>query len=251
MPRFSRKAGVSGVYHVVVRGINKEMLFVDDDDDLYFLHLISKYKNECDFKVLAFCLMSNHAHLLIRIRDGLPGDIMQKILLSYSHYFNLKYERSGHLFQNRYFSAPVDNEAYLINVLKYIVYNPVEAKIVAKPMDYRWSSISEFYGMESSITDTEEIISLFPDKASLYTLLEQELSSDEEQTIILPKTVVTDKEVYEMAKKMSGCSTAREYRGLSKEDRAKFVSALRAKGIPVRQISRVTGISKSVIGAIR
>lgn len=54
-----------------------------------------------------------------------------------------------------------------------------------------------------------------------------------------------------MAKKMSGCSTAREYRGLSKEDRAKFVSALRAKGIPVRQISRVTGISKSVIGAIR
>ena len=118
-------------------------------------------------------------------------------------------------------------------------------------MDYRWSSISEFYGMESSITDTEEIISLFPDKASLYTLLEQELSSDEEQAIILPKTVVTDKEVYEMAKKMSGCSTAREYRELSKEDRAKFVSALRAKGIPVRQISRVTGISKSVIGAIR
>lgn len=250
MPRFSRKPGITGIHHIVIRGINKEDLFLDDRDHCRFLEILNKYKQKTDCRVLAYCIMSNHVHLLLRTGYETVGDTMRRILISYSHYFNKKYERTGHVFQNRFFSEPVDTDVYLINVLRYIHNNPVKAGIVQRAEEYRWSSFSCYLNPQIGVVDVEEIYSYFPDRNNLLSVLTGNEEEDE-NPVAEPGKNFTDSEVRILAEKISGCSTTGEFRDLSKKERARCIIALRKKGISIRQISRVTGLSKSLIGSIR
>ncbi len=144
MPRIARVVVPRYPHHITQRGTNKLEIFTDNEDRHCFLEFLDEWANKTKSDVWAYCLMTNHFHILIspNSTDGL-GKCLHGVTFRYAQYFNMKYSRSGRLWQNRYFSCPVDKDEYLWAVVKYIEMNPVRAGIVMKPEMWNWSSASE------------------------------------------------------------------------------------------------------------
>ena len=138
MSREARLVVENGCYHVISRGLGKKQIFMDDSDYLKYLSFVAKFKSKFGFKLYGWSLMPTHPHLAM-LSNNL-SKTMHAINFSYAQYFNYKYGRAGYLFQNRFKSYLVDKDKYLLNLINYIEYNPVRAKIVSNPEDYRWSS---------------------------------------------------------------------------------------------------------------
>jgi putative transposase len=141
MPRIARIIGVGYPHHIVQRGNNREKVFLDQGDYERYLSFLSKYSEEKEVAVLAYCLMPNHLHLLVKPsgEEALPK-MMQGITLCYSKYFNGENGRTGRLWECRYYSTVIDGDNYLWTVSKYIENNPIRAGIVKRPEDYLYSS---------------------------------------------------------------------------------------------------------------
>ena len=141
MPRIARIVGAGYPHHVVQRGNNKESVFLDRKDCEKYLSFLAKYSEKKEASILAYCLMPNHVHILVRPSgdDGL-AKLMQGVALCYTQYFNRKRGRTGRLWESRYYSTVIDGEKYLRTVSKYIEYNPVRARLVKVPEDYSYSS---------------------------------------------------------------------------------------------------------------
>ena len=121
MPRCARRFGESGYMHLIVRGIGRQLLFEDASDYRHYLKKLECYCLETEVKVCAFCLMDNHVHLLVKGDAESIVLLMKKIGVSYSWYYNKKYDRVGHLFQDRYRSEPVEDDRYLLTAFRYIL----------------------------------------------------------------------------------------------------------------------------------
>lgn len=140
MPRGARLVIDNACYHIITRGINKMSIFRDELDYGKYLALVKKYKEKFDFMLYGWCLMNNHVHMLMESNN--LSKVMHSIDLSYAQYFRYKYKGAGHFWQDRFKSYVIQKDAYLINCITYIEYNPIRAKIVLRPEDYRWSSYS-------------------------------------------------------------------------------------------------------------
>lgn len=141
MPRIARVCAINYPHHITQRGNNRETVFFDDEDRKFYLRILSKYSDEWDFEIWAYCLMTNHVHILAvpRKEESLAKGIGITNLV-YTQYFNRRYDRSGRLWQNRFFSTIIEREPYLWAVARYIERNPVRVDIVKKAEDYHWSS---------------------------------------------------------------------------------------------------------------
>jgi putative transposase len=128
------------LYHVIVRGNQRQAIFRSDADRRRYLDLLKQYRKRYDFHLYAFVLMSNHIHLLLEVGETPLAKAMQGLQQSYTLYFNRKYELVGHLFQGRYKDILCDRDAYLLELVRYIHLNPVRSKIVDSPGNYAWSS---------------------------------------------------------------------------------------------------------------
>jgi putative transposase len=146
MARHARKKSSSGVYHVIVRGANRQEIFHDEEDRIKFLVILQKYKTKSGLKFYAWCLMGNHVHLLVKEGSESISVVMKRLGVSYVIYYNWKYKTTGHLFQDRFKSENVETVDYLLTVTRYIHQNPVKAGIVTKPHHWRWSSCRGYYG---------------------------------------------------------------------------------------------------------
>lgn len=153
MPRIPRVVALNYPHHVTIRGNNRENVFLYDDDCNYYLKLLKKYSTKYNCLVWAYCLMTNHVHmLLIPKGENSLAKCLQGISLCYTQYFNLKYKRTGRLWESRYYSCIVDKENYLWEVVKYIERNPVRANIVNSIEEYHWSSArSHLFGWPDEI----------------------------------------------------------------------------------------------------
>ena len=140
MPRKKREFYEGGIYHIIQRGNNKAYIFDQQTDKATFLEQIKKIKAANDFYIYAYVLMDNHYHLLIEMKSDPLNIIMHKLNMSYSKYFNKKYGRVGTIFGGPYKCFPITGKAQFLNTLQYILFNPVQAKIVKSVQDYRWSS---------------------------------------------------------------------------------------------------------------
>jgi len=140
VPRKPRKKSETGIYHVIVRGIGQQNIFHQEDDFQRYLETTKKISLESGVSVLGYCLMTNHVHLLLREDDGDISVYMKRLGISYAYWYNRKYERIGHVFQDRFKSECVEDDAYLLTVIRYIHENPVKASIISKPEEYEWSS---------------------------------------------------------------------------------------------------------------
>ncbi len=146
MPRQAREKCESQIYHVMLRGVNRQQIFEDEEDSVCFLDILAECKQISEFELYAYCLMGNHVHLLLKVQNEPLEQIMKRITTRYVYWFNAKYERSGHLFQDRFRSEPVENEQYLLTVLRYIHQNPVKSGICHAVADYEYSSYREYVG---------------------------------------------------------------------------------------------------------
>ncbi|MCL2672285.1 MAG: transposase [Clostridiales bacterium] len=125
MPRTARRKSENGLYHVMLRGINQQQIFHDNEDNEKFLAVLKECKKVSEFELHAYCLMGNHVHLLLRTGKEELEQIFKRIGVRYVYWYNWKYKRTGHLFQDRYKSEPVENDEYYFTVLRYIHQNPI------------------------------------------------------------------------------------------------------------------------------
>lgn len=130
--------------HVMNRGVRRTPIFHCIDDYRYFMFLMDEAQKGHDCQILAYCLMPNHFHILLGVGKEPPGGFMKHLQMKYAIYFNQVNDCSGHLFEHRYLSVIAKNEAYLTEVSRYIHLNPVKAGIVSKPIQYDYSSYSEY-----------------------------------------------------------------------------------------------------------
>ena len=140
MPRRHRPQVAGGLYHVTMRGNNRSEIFASDNDRVLLLSTIVRAKRLHGWKVHAYCLMSNHYHLLIETPEPNIATGMQWLNSTYAHRFNEKYDRIGHLFQRRYADGIILTEEHLHEVIRYIPLNPVRAGLCKRPEDWPWSS---------------------------------------------------------------------------------------------------------------
>ena len=165
MPR-SARIDIPGVlYHVIVRGIERRDIFLDDDDRLSFVQRLSSLLEKTSTSCLAWALIPNHFHLLLRTSEVKLATFMRRLLTGYAVVFNLRHERSGHLFQNRYKSLVCQEDAYMLELVRYIHLNPIRARIVPgieKLDHYPWCGHSVLMGKQDlKGQDTESVLGLF------------------------------------------------------------------------------------------
>ena len=247
MPRTARKKSCKQIYHVMLRGINKQQIFYEKEDYQFFISLLERYKEPCGYELYAYCLMGNHIHLLIREGNEVStGDIFRHIGSAFVYWYNIKYERVGHLFQDRYKSEPIEDESYLLTVFRYILMNPVKAGLCGKAEEYPYSSAGEYLKGINGITDTSYIKGMYNEK----NLKEYIYQKNEDQCMEMDETSrkrVTDEEARQLISKELGgvipaIGKAKERKGLNSS-----INRLIRAGISIRQLSRLTGISKKVI----
>ncbi|MFA6141885.1 MAG: transposase [Candidatus Omnitrophota bacterium] len=161
MPSGPRVIIENALYHIMVRGNQKQKVFDDEHDFGKYLKLIKRYKKKWGFRLYGFCLMPNHIHL---IGEALHGEnlakFMQGLNRSYTAYFNKKYGKVGHLWQGRFNSKVILKDKYVIDCINYIELNPLRANMVGSPCEYKWSSYKERILSEESGERLLELLSL-------------------------------------------------------------------------------------------
>ena len=252
MPRYARMKAGSGIYHVMVRGINRQAIFEDDEDRDKFIDILEKLMLEGSAALLGYCLMSNHVHLLLREGKDPLDRTLKRIGVPYAFYFNRKYGRSGHLFQDRYRSVAVEDDAYLLMVLRYIHRNPVKAGICSEAGEYDWSSCRYYldcaWAREPSAGDfiDTSLIAGMMGRAEF----EAYTAADNDDTcmdIDGADRRLTDPEARELIRKVTGLSSPQGMQFLADEKRDRFLAELNERGIALRQLERLTGVSYGVI----
>jgi len=165
MPRRSRNYLPDQPYHLVQRGNNREACFIEPENHLYYLELWKELSVRYGVKVHAYCLMTNHIHFLATPESSTSLSNTLKVVGSrYAQYINLKYKRTGTLWEGRHRSSLVQSEKYLLTCYRYIELNPVMAGMVERPEEYRWSSYAaNGWGDESWLVPHEEYLRLGKD----------------------------------------------------------------------------------------
>ena len=247
MPRTARKRSSKQIYHVMLRGINKQQIFYDKEDYQFFAGLLERYKEPCGYQLYAYCLMGNHVHLLIQEgNETTLGDVFRHIGSAFVYWYNIKYDRVGHLFQDRYKSEPVEDEAYLLTVFRYILMNPVKAGFCSAPEQYPYSSAAEYLKGTKGITDTSMIMGMLDEKG-LKKYINQK---NDDQCMEMNETIrkrVTDEEAKGMINKELGSLMPSIGKAKERKELNASINRLIHSGISIRQLSRLTGISKKVI----
>lgn len=148
MPRVGRAVVPGYPHHIIQRGHNKQDVFSGPGDFEYYLATLATFKETYGVKVYAFCLMSNHVHLILQPGENAAGlgQLMKRLAGRQTRLFNRQEGRSGTLWESRYKSSPIETDAYLLACCRYVELNPVRAGMVANPADYRWSSYAQRIG---------------------------------------------------------------------------------------------------------
>jgi putative transposase len=163
MPRKQRLKSKTGYYHIMCRGNERRNIFGDEQDKVRFIDTLCEKQRENTFGLHAFCLMDNHFHLMISEGNDDIAKSMKRITVSYVYYFNKKYGRVGHLFQDRFKSEIVEDDAYVMALARYIHQNPVKAGMVTTVEDYQWSSYRSYLdgGSFGKLIEAETVLGLF------------------------------------------------------------------------------------------
>lgn len=155
MPRQARTQSPTDYYHVMMRGNNRENIFVTDKQKEFFLDLLKKQEEDQLIDIAAYCLMDNHVHIAVKADPINLAKAIKSTNTRYAMNFNGKRNRIGHVFQDRYKSEAITDDKYLLQVIRYIHNNPIKAKMVKSLEDYNWSSYNE-YAKENSIIKTQQ-----------------------------------------------------------------------------------------------
>lgn len=264
MPRKARHTTSTGIYHVMMRGINHQVIFEDEEDNRFFLDCLFRmgFINDDDgipiaqgCTYYAYCLMGNHFHLLIRERKETIAQTIKRIADAYVYYYNRKYQRSGHLFKERFRSEPVNDMDYFTTLLCYIHQNPVKAGIVASVKDYAYSSWHEYSGEvfpQAQICHVEAVLRRLPFE-ELSELVNTPLPEkmgiiDIDDEVVRHR--LSEEQVKQLLAMYSQTSNATEFQQLGRPHQSEIINLLRKQGASIRQLERLTGLSRGLISRL-
>ena len=259
MPRKGRERSETGIYHVMLRGINRQDIFEEPDDYWAFIKILSTVQTRfaddhssriCTSHIHAYCLMPNHIHLLLCEKEWDLGEVVKSIAASYALFYNKKYGRIGHLFQDRFKSEPVNDQGYFFTLLRYIHQNPMAAGLSKGIDDYEWSSWKEYENYRIGLQDictVKHVTARMP--------------IDELRDFVadpLPKTIqildfddgkvnLTDDEVKEFLSNTFGLKQTTDLQLYNRERRNDILREAKQYGASIRQLVRLTGISFAIV----
>jgi putative transposase len=250
MPRAAREKSKNGIYHIMLRGANRQEIFHDDEDNIRFLETLDRYKQKSKMKLYGWCLMGNHIHLLIGEGQEDISITMKRIGISYAWFYNWKYNTIGHLFQDRYRSEKVEDDDYMLTVVRYIHQNPVKAGIVKNINDWKWSSCHGYYGdsyYPPSLLDEDFILgTLSEDRTkAIERFIEFNEEENVDQCLDEIKTVrLTDREAGDEIRKLIEGYEIAEIKSLPTEQRKELLRRIKEiEGLSLRQAARILGVS--------
>ena len=242
MPRCARVKSESGFYHVIAKGSGGQNLFEGVYDYRAFLELLAKACEKGGVSVIAYCLMSNHVHLLLEDAEGRLGEVMKSVLTGYAQRFNKLGDRVGHVFQQRFKSQPIEDEGYLLRAIRYIHNNPAKAGICAA-RDYPWSSYHEYVGVPV-LVDTTLALELC---GGIEGFVAFSASEDEEGYRFYERTRLSDAEARQLASGILGEIALTDLKALERGRRNALLFELKDAGLSISQIQRLIGIGRGVI----
>ncbi|WP_090553955.1 REP-associated tyrosine transposase [Natronincola ferrireducens] len=246
MARRAREKSQTGIYHIMLRGIDKRNIFINDSDYEKFIEYIKKAKEKIEFTIYAYCLMTNHVHLLLKTESEEIGDVIRRITVGYAQYHNIKNGRTGHLFENRFKSEPVDTDDYFLIVLRYIHQNPIKAGMVERIEDYKWSSYNE-YMKKNTLINSTFALNYFKDRQGLIEYMTEE--SEDKCLEFNPKKRYTDEELKETIYSLVDISILNT---LDREARDNLLKSIKeTTGASNRQLSRILKIGRGILDRIK
>ena len=266
MPRKARLHSVTGIYHIMLRGLNGQDLFRGDDDYIFFLRRLFQLSHPKDAKgepmepfcsIYAYCLMSNHVHLMLRPEGKELSEVVRSLTVSYARYYNNAISRRGYLFQDRFRSEPVEDFNYLVTLFRYIHQNPLKAGLVSNVDAYRWSSWHEYISSGNVLSICEKSFILDQvDLSHLSTWVRQLLENDDcshLEEVARP----SDEDVRELLTRMlqgdnfQGDNSLGSIANLPKKERDEIIISALQAGAGIRQLGRITGISVGIIQRLK
>lgn len=250
MPRMPRKRSESDIYHVFVRGVGRQIIFDDDDDCEFFLALLQKKMEGLDGKVLAWCLMGNHFHILFKMDLSAVSEYMKRVEVAYARYFNDRHDRMGCLFQGRFGSEPIEDDAQLLAAVRYIHMNPQKAAI-APYLDYPWSSYTE-YVTGAKLIDASLVLEMCQGEDGFKALHEQDSPPvpfmEESSDYGAPKPHrMSDREAVKYFEQRYGKGWHEGITAACKAERNAILRCAKDDGMTIPQLSRLTGLGRGTI----
>lgn len=243
MSREARRLSKSGFYHVVFRGINHQNIFEEEQDFEYMLEIIKKLKQEMQFEIHAYCLMANHVHILLK--EAHLGDIstiIKRLLTKYVMKFNKKYQRSGALIGSRYKSKVVEIDEYFIPLIVYIHQNPLKAGIVRRLESYKYSSFNEYRGKQEFVD-----IKLSLEILGMKEWIKAHEKMVENEFEVEGRKKLNEQEIRQIIIKNTNNIEPHKIGSFEIIERNKILRKLKKLGLSIREIERVTGISRGII----
>jgi len=214
------------------------------------LAILAKAKEKSHFTLYGYCLLSNHVHLLVKTETEDIGETIKRIATGYAGWFNWKYDRVGHLFQDRFGSEPVESDDYLLSALRYIHHNPIKAMLCHRPEDYLWSSYRDYLGRGSGITDTAFVQGLadsFSKNWKEWFIAYSNTNNNDSFIDFEQQSKHTDELLRTRVQELFGLKLASNISTMSKPQRNIAISTLKKEGFGIRQIARVTGVSYGIV----
>ena len=264
MSRKGREKSGTGIYHVMLRGINRQDIFEDAEDYMSFTKILAAVQDKLEddlvtktttCHIYAYCLMPNHVHLLLCEKNWEVGDVMKSIASSYVFYYNKKYGRIGHLFQDRYKSEPCNTPEYFFTLFRYIHQNPVKAGLIKLAQDYQYSSwLNDYLGFgQERVCFTRAAVKRFGlELDELAAWVDEPLPENVGCIDMDERKVAADELIRDLLLQKSGTKNVAEFRLLKIEQQKELVREVmfELKAGP-RQMSRVSGLSYGIIQHIR
>ena len=238
MSRKARTKSESGIYHVMLRGADRRIIFSDDEDCERFIDTLFHAKEASEFSLFAYCLMGNHVHILLREEKETLEQIFKRIGSSYVYYYNWKYYLRGHLFQDRFKSEPIEDDGYFMDTLRYICQNPVIAGLSSGVEDYPWLACSGVVN-DSKLDSIEQLTDLAGEE--LLEFVSEPCNSSHLDDNGSKR--LTDREAIDLLRHLCDCEYVQDIGGWNTDKKNNAILAATDAGISIRQLSRITGIT--------
>ncbi|MCR4648376.1 MAG: transposase [Lachnospiraceae bacterium] len=251
MPRKPRVFSSTGIYHIILRSVNQHIIFEDDTDYLKFLYILSDCREKYSIDVYAYCLMDNHIHLIVNTPPDKLASFFQSVGTRFVRWYNTKYRRTGHLFQDRFHSTVIETERTFLSTLIYIHNNPVKANVCRYPSEYRWSSFNAYYGEKNTLLNVRYAYDIAGSKEMLLKYFAKNFDSTECNYLLeiekMANRFFTDEKALEIFKNVTKLDSTSEVEKLGKKLRNNYVRKLKKEGLTLKQLSRLMNISLSTV----
>ena len=240
-------------YHVMTRGVGRMVLFEDAEDCMRYLGAVVRYSADLDMDIYAWCLMDNHVHMVVRAAMPVLSGFMRKLDTWHARYFNDKYDHVGHVYQNSFKSVAIHGEVQLLEAIRYVNRNPIVAGLVASCLEYPWSGYRECLGVpvlrKGFVCDAEKALGLFGSQDA-FTQFHAQEGDDEADGLPADADAMglgRDERARSVIEDELGCEVAHALGSLPRPRRNECLKRLKGKGVSVRQVERICGVSRGVV----